>query len=146
MKITKKYIFTFSQKMANKPITYQLIKDHNLMVNILNAEITAHKRSYLLVEICGSEESLLSGIRFLEENSVRCEPFKKQLLFDENNCISCGSCTGVCYSKALIQDKSDRNIKFKAEMCTACGLCLKACPLQLLSLNFNSINQHDYRK
>ena len=140
MKSKQKYILTFSQNTANKPITYQLIKDHDLMVNIINAEITAHKRSYLLVEITGEESRLDSGIKFLEENDVRCEPFKKQLIFDESNCISCGACTGVCYSKALIMKESEFTVYFDSENCTACGLCIKACPLQLLSVNFNSYN------
>lgn len=140
MKSTKKYILSFSQSLANKPLTYHLIKDYNLIVNIINAEITAKKISYLILEISGKEEDIRSGVQFLENNRVQCEPFKKQLQFNEKNCISCGSCTGVCYSKALQINISDKKVYFDSFNCTACGLCVKACPLQLLHLNFNGIH------
>ena len=140
MNVKHKYILTFSQETANKPITYQLIKDHNLIVNIINAEITARKRSYLLVEITGMEKNLRSGIKFLERNKVCCKTFNKQLQFDHLNCISCGSCTGVCYSKALAVSPEDNKVNFDKENCTACGLCIKACPIQLLNLAFSDLN------
>jgi len=140
MNIKHKYILSFSQETANKPITYQLIKNYDLMVNIINAEITAHKKSYLLIEISGKEQNLKTGIEFLENNNVQCQAFNKQLQFDDLNCISCGSCTGVCYSKALEMNKEDKKVHFNPSNCTACGICVKACPLQLLNLTFTGLN------
>lgn len=68
------------------------------------------------------------------------KPITYQLIYDKENCVDCGSCTGVCHSEALFINKPDRIITYEPKKCTACGLCIKACPLQLFKLNFDFKN------
>jgi len=132
-----KYILTFPQNIVNNPITYWLVKKYSLQINILRAQISENKRGYLLVDIIGEENEIENGLQFLSDNNVEIKPFIKQLNFKKENCVNCGSCTGVCHSNALYLDKTSREVIYNHENCTACGLCIKACPLQLFDFNFN---------
>jgi len=135
-----KYILEFTQEAVNKPVTYQLIKDFDLKVNIINADISANKQAYLLIDISGKEQNIKDGIKYMEDLKVKCKLFRKQLIYDKENCVNCGSCTGVCYSGALYFDNSDKIVNYNSEKCTVCGLCIKACPLQLFELNLGFKN------
>jgi hypothetical protein len=38
----KKYLLAFNPEIAGEPITYRMVKDFDLMINILRAEIDEH--------------------------------------------------------------------------------------------------------
>lgn len=137
MKIKKKrYILTFPHETVEEPITYVLVKDFNLKINIINADITPGKKSYLLCGIWGMEKDILQGIKYLEDRNIICKPVEKRLLLNRDLCIHCGSCTSVCFSGALTMDKDTWELVSTPEKCTICGLCVKACPLGLFEISF----------
>lgn len=132
-----KYILSFPQNLTRKPITYKLIKDFDLEINIVHAEISSTKKGFLVLDISGDDDKVQAGLEFLKNQNVEFEKFMKQLNFDEANCVNCGSCVGVCNSDALFLDPTYRTVNFNAQNCTVCGLCVKACPLQLFSIDLN---------
>ncbi|MEA3451179.1 MAG: NIL domain-containing protein [Bacteroidota bacterium] len=134
---TRKYILSFPQELTSKPITYSLIKEFDLRINILHAEISASKKGFLLVDISGEQKNIDNGFDFLKQQKVEFEPFKKQLDFKIDDCVHCGSCIGVCHSKALYLEETTRTVNLNSQNCTVCGLCIDACPLQLFSINLN---------
>lgn len=142
MTLTKKYILSFPQELTSKPITYSLIKEFDLQINILHAEISASKKGFLLLDIYGEDKNIEKGFEFLKQQNVKFEPFKKQLDFKIDDCVHCGSCIGVCHSNALFLDNISREVNFNHQNCTVCGLCIDACPLQLFSINLNLSKYH----
>ena len=49
---------------------------------------------------------------------------------DNNKCVKCAGCVGVCLFNALnFQDKITCN-----EKCTDCGICVKFCPVGAIKL------------
>lgn len=73
------------------------------------------------------------GVRttvFLKGCPLRCSwchnpegiSFRKQLVFNENNCISCNRCKEICEHKV------------ESTKCIACGKCVDVCPLHLRSI------------
>jgi len=80
------------------------------------------------------------GIRttvFFKGCNLRCtwchnpetQSYKKELLFDEDRCVGCGSCVPVCPSRAITLERGKAVTDRKK--CTACGKCTDYCNLNL---------------
>jgi ferredoxin len=129
-------VLRFPADTVNEPITYILIKEYDVLVNILNADITHGKEGNLLIEMSGGTEQVDEALVFLEDKHVEISPVVKTILFDQDRCIHCGACASVCFPGALTMEGPDRKLVFSPDSCVACELCIKACPLQLFELNF----------
>ncbi len=129
-------VLRFPAETVNEPITYILIKEYDVQVNILNADITHGKEGNLLIEMSGLKESVDKALVYLEKKKVEISPVIKTILFSKELCIHCGACSSVCFPGALTMDSTSRKLKFTPDLCVACELCIKACPLQLFELNF----------
>lgn len=132
----QRLVLRFPIDSVDEPITYILIKTYDVMINILNADITHGREGNLLIEISGEEESVDGALSYLESKSVEISPVVKTILFNQLECIHCGACSSVCFPGALEMDTESRELRFIPEKCVACELCIKACPLQLFELNF----------
>lgn len=129
-------VLRFPADTVNEPITYTLIKEYDVLINILNADITHGKEGNLLIEMAGQEENVNEAVVYLESKQVELSPVIKTILFKEEACIHCGACSSVCFPGALNMDPDSRMLQFSPDQCVACELCIKACPLQLFELNF----------
>ena len=129
-------VLRFPADTVNEPITYTLIKEYDVLINILNADITHGKEGNLLIEMIGSKENVGRAMDYLQDKQVEISPVVKTILFNESACIHCGACSSVCFPGALNMDPDSRKLLFSPEKCVACELCIKACPLQLFQLNF----------
>ena len=135
-KVKKRLVLKFPAERVNEPITYVLIKEYDVSINILNADITNGKEGNLLVEMSGEAEKLNQAMDYLNKRNVVHIPVVKTILFNDADCIHCGACVSVCFPGALNMADSTRKLEFSPELCVACELCIKACPLQLFELNF----------
>jgi len=131
----KKYYLYFPLATINEPLTYQLVKEYNVKVNILKAKISPESGGELLVELEATQKNLSAALLYLAELQVRVEPAEKKIVLDKAKCINCGSCTGVCFTDALYLDRDSWELQYNAEKCVACGMCIKACPLRLFNFN-----------
>jgi ferredoxin len=129
-------VLTFSTETVETPVTYTLIKEYDILINILNADISHGREGNLLIEMTGEKGRIKEALAYLESIKVAISPVIKTILFKESECIHCGSCTSVCFTEALVMGPADRELKFSPEKCVACELCIKACPLRLFELNF----------
>ena len=132
----KRMVLRFPADTVNEPIMYTLIKEYDVIINILNADITHGKEGNLLVEMLGLKKNMEEAMFFLESKQIEISPVVKTILFNEPSCIHCGACSSVCFPGALEMLSSTRKLQFHPEKCVACELCIKACPLQLFELNF----------
>ena len=129
-------VLRFPSDTVNEPITYTLIKEYDVLINILNADITHDREGNLLIEMIGQKANVNEAVIYLESKQVEISPVVKTILFNESACIHCGACSSVCFPGALEIDLSSRKLEFSPDKCVACELCIKACPLQLFELNF----------
>jgi len=137
-RVKKRMVLRFPAECVNEPITYRLIKDYDIQVNILNADVTHGKEGELLVELRGEASLMEAAQTYLAEQKVEVTPAVKTILFNDELCIHCGACASVCFPGALHLKEGSRKLKFSPEKCVACELCIKACPLGLFELNFGS--------
>lgn len=98
----------FSEAQSEQPIIYRLVKDYNLVINILKADINPRKEGYLVVELSGNREDYDSGIGFLKDLGVRVEPLSQTVVWQEENCVQCGACASFCPTGALAIDRSEK--------------------------------------
>jgi ferredoxin len=131
----KRYILKFPPQSGDKPLSYHLVKDYDIRINILKAEVRPGKTGSLVLELEGTAENLKNGIAWLEENQVSCEPLNKKIHWNQKKCIHCGNCTAVCFSGALTMD-NNWELDFDPDKCIVCELCVPACPLNLFEIDF----------
>lgn len=129
-----KVLLTFPKDLTGQPITYRLIKDFDLQVNILRASIDYNVEGKLLLEIIGTEEMVTGGLQYLRDQGLKVELYEKRVIRNEEECIHCGACTAVCSVEALRFHRNTWKIEFDSERCLVCGLCIKACPLRIIEV------------
>lgn len=118
-----------------KPITYHLVKDFGLVINILHADISLNKVGKLTLDIEGEEANIEAGLKYVKEQGVDYKLFTKSIIWQEEGCVHCGACTAVCPSGALQMDKKDWCLTFDKEKCLVCELCVKACPIKVMCVS-----------
>lgn len=131
-----KYTLVFPPESSTKPITYSLIRNFNIEVNILKGEITAGQEGRLLVELKGQETDIMHGVEFLKNENIKVVSLAKQICIEEDKCVHCGACTAVCFTKSLAMERNTWTLKFEPEKCVVCGLCVPACPLGIINISF----------
>ena len=132
---TIKISLYFPPNQVTKPLTYHLIKDYDLQVNILNADISLDKMGKLVADITGTEWNIERGLKFIEEEGIKYKLFNKKIIWQEEGCVHCGACTAVCPSEALQINKEDFSLTYNKDKCLVCELCVKACPLGVISVH-----------
>lgn len=136
--IKKGLFLRFSPEIVEKPIVYRLVKDFNLVFNILKATITPGKEGIMILELIGDKESLQKGLQFLKDVGVEIQSLGQQVIKNENVCIHCGACTAVCPTGALSVDRETFKVIFDPEKCTTCGFCVSACITKAMEIHIQS--------
>ena len=134
--MNRRFILNFSSKNTNNSIIYNLIKKHDIKINIIKANISAEEEGTALVEMDAPENKLNDALKYLKENNVGYQSVDKNVHLNSEKCIHCGACTSVCFAGALIMDKENKLI-FDTEKCIVCELCVDACPLGLFEIHFS---------
>jgi L-aspartate semialdehyde sulfurtransferase ferredoxin len=132
-----KVSFFFPGNVVTKPIVYHMVKDFDLIVNILHADIGINKAGKLTADIEGESGKIEAALKFIEDEGIEYKLFNKTIIWQEDACVHCGACTAVCPTGALRMDSGgDWSLTFDKEKCLVCELCLKACPLRVMSITF----------
>jgi ferredoxin len=131
--IKERVFLLFPKKVVNYPITAMLIKEKNVFVNILKAEIMPNEDGYMIVDIEGKEKDIEEAKKFLKEKGVSIFPISQKIIINDKECINCGSCVGVCIPGALFLNKMFK-LEFKPEKCILCSMCKDACPVGAIEI------------
>ena len=130
----KRVVLTFPHELLDKPITYHLIKDYDLIVNLLRVKITPNEEGVMVIEIEGDDNKLEDGIAYLKKTGVAIDSLIEDIKWDENKCIHCTECVTVCPTNAFIVERQQMKITFDKEKCIACGLCVTICPYRAMEI------------
>ena len=136
MKVSKRVILTFPSSLAGKPVTYRLVKDYNLIMNILRAKVTPKAEGRLVLELTGGKREIEAGLDFMREQGVTVEALAKDIHLDEELCIHCGFCTAVCFKEALSINPKTQKLEFNRDKCILCGQCVEICPISVIQIKF----------
>ncbi len=124
----KRIVLHFPHQLIDKPIAYHLVKDYNLVFNILQAKIMPNEKGIMVLELSGKDKDYAQGIKFLQEQGIKIETLSKDVRRNDKKCTHCGACVTICPTGALYVDRNTMEIIFDIEKCIACELCVPACP------------------
>ncbi len=130
-----KALLRFPPSHVTRPVTYHLVKDYDLRINILHAQISPNSVGRLVVDIEGAPGNLAEALAFLAEEGVELELLSGNVIWDEAACVHCGACTAVCPGKCLTMDKDSWALVFDKEKCFVCHACVKACPVGAMHIS-----------
>lgn len=130
----KKIVLTFPKELVSKPIVYHLVKDYNLILNILRAQVMPDEEGKMVIELEGAKQDIDKGLDYIRKQRVGLELLGKDIKVDEKNCIDCGACVSVCLSKALVINSKTSKLEFDRAKCVLCGFCVSACPVRAIEV------------
>ncbi len=133
---TSRLILHYPSDVVNEPILYRLVKDYDLVPNIIKASVNPDQEGYIALELQGDEDRYEAALDFLRGRNIAISPFSEGVFWDSTRCTHCGACTGVCKTGALTLSRPDMTILFQSEKCVACTLCITACPVGAVRLDF----------
>lgn len=133
----KKIVLRFPPQIVDKPWLYHLVKDYDLMVNVLKANVNPYKEGFIVVDLSGDNEKYELGLEFLRESGVRIDNLSQDIVRNQDRCTHCGACTSSCPSGALYVSRPSMEVIFDDDKCVVCGVCLRTCPVKAIELNFN---------
>jgi ferredoxin len=132
---SRKIVLNFSEDIVEEPITYHLITDYGVKVNILRASIDPGKQGKMCMEVSGNKNQIEKGIDYLKRSGVAVYSLEKEIQRQEDLCTSCTSCIPHCPTGALWVDRQTWQVSFEAEKCILCLSCEDACIYRAISLN-----------
>lgn len=132
----KKVVLTFPYKLINEPITYHLIKDYDLEVNIIRARISPREEGHLMMEISGKKEPLRKGLDYLKELGVKVQSLAQGIRWLDEKCTHCTICIPICPTEAIVLDRNEMTVTLDQDKCIGCGLCVPACPYKAVEISF----------
>ena len=131
-----KIVLHFPRQLIDKPIAYHLVKDYDLVFNILQAKITPNEEGLMVLELSGKDKDYAQGIKFLQDHGIKVQTLKKDIKRNEKRCTHCGACIAICPTAALYVDRESMEVKFDVKRCIACELCITACPPRAMEVKF----------
>lgn len=132
--IKKRYVLTFPHNLLDQPITYHLIKDYDLIINILRARVNPNEEGLLVIEMQGNRTRLEAAIKYLQDLGVNLQSLSGDIKWNEQDCIHCTACIAICPTGAFKVDQKTRKVTFDKNKCIACELCVKSCPYDAIEI------------
>lgn len=131
----KRVTITFPKRTVQMPVTYRLAKDFNVAANIIRAQVAPNQMGTLVVELLGDIDELDAAIEWMRSQDINVSLVGREILIDEDSCVDCGLCTGICPTEALTLDPKDFKLNFTRSRCIVCEQCIPTCPVQAISTN-----------
>lgn len=130
--VKQKIVLRFPPNIVEQPVIYYLIKDFDLLVNILRADINPKKEGRLMMELSGAEENYRKALEWLKEKGLSVITLDQQIIWRSDLCTHCGACTVICPTEALVFERPEMTVRFAEEKCIVCEICLRACPARAM--------------
>ncbi len=131
----KRVRLTFTRRTIQMPVTYRLAKDFNVAANIIRAQVAPNQIGKLVLELSGDIDQLDAAIEWMRSQEIEVSVASREILIDEETCVDCGLCTGVCPTEALTLSPETFRLQFSRSRCIVCEQCIPTCPVQAISTN-----------
>lgn len=131
----KRVTLTFPKRAVQMPVTYRLAKDFNVAANIIRAQVAPNQIGKLVVELLGDIDQIDAALEWMRQQHIHVSLSLAEIVIDEDNCVHCGLCTGVCPTEALSLHPETFMLNFVRSRCIVCEQCIPTCPVQAISTN-----------
>jgi Pyruvate/2-oxoacid:ferredoxin oxidoreductase delta subunit len=133
---TRRVVLSFPHSEVEKPLVYRLVKEFDIVPNILRAAITPNSAGTMILELSGLLKNLEASIDWLKSAGIKVEALSHEIIWNEERCIHCGACTAFCMFGALHHVDDSMRVAFRSEKCAGCEICLSACPTRAMESHF----------
>jgi L-aspartate semialdehyde sulfurtransferase ferredoxin len=133
---TKRIVLTFPPPLVGQPITSHLVKEYDLMLNILRANVKPNEEGRMVLELSGGKKALEGGIDYLKGLGINVESLAHDIKWHTDKCTHCTACIPACPSGAMTVDRKTWQVSFDRDRCIACELCIRICPFNALEIQF----------
>jgi len=134
--VKRKLVLNFPHALVDQPIMYRLVKDHDVIINILKARVTPKEEGQLVVELTGPAKNLKAAMGYLKDIGVSVQPLAQDIRVDEKKCTHCTACVPLCPTDAITVDEKTLLVCFDKDRCIACEMCVQACPVNAVEILF----------
>ncbi|MBW4505876.1 MAG: 4Fe-4S binding protein [Scytonematopsis contorta HA4267-MV1] len=131
----KRVTLTFPKRAIQMPVTYRLAKDFNIAANIIRAQVAPNQIGKLVLELSGDIDQLDAAIEWMRSQNIHVSLSLGEISIDEEVCVHCGLCTGVCPTEALTLNPQTYKLVFTRSRCIVCEQCIPTCPVEAISTN-----------
>ena len=131
----KRVTLTFPKNIVQMPLTYRLAKDFNIAANIIRAQVAPNQVGTLVLELSGDIDELEAALDWMRGYNIKVSSSSREILIDDNSCVDCGLCTGVCPTQALTLHPDTFKLHFSRSRCVVCEQCIPTCRVQAISTN-----------
>jgi L-aspartate semialdehyde sulfurtransferase ferredoxin len=131
----KRVTLTFPRTTIQIPIAYRLAKDFNVAANIIRAQVAPNQIGKMVLELQGDIDEIDSALEWMRFQDINVSVASSEIAIDENSCVHCGLCTGVCPTQALILDPESFRLDFRRSRCIVCEQCVPTCPVNAITTN-----------
>lgn len=128
----KRIVLRFGTDSTVKPIVYRLVKEYDLVVNILKADVNFQKEGTMVLEVTGDQSE--AGLSYLRNLGILVQDLNQGIVRNEEKCVMCGACTGICPTGALYMERPSMEVRFDGDQCVVCQLCVKVCPMKAMEV------------
>lgn len=132
----KRVTLTFPRRAVQMPVTYRLAKDFNVAANIIRAQVVPNQFGKLVLELLGDIDEVGAALEWMESQDIQVSLASREIMIDEQVCVDCGLCTGVCPTQALTLHPQTYQLQFTRSRCVVCEQCIPTCPVQAITTNF----------
>ncbi|WP_107668388.1 NIL domain-containing protein [Cyanothece sp. BG0011] len=132
----KRVTLTFPKRTVQMPLTYRLAKDFNIASNIIRAQVAPNQVGKLVLELLGDIDAIEAAVEWMQAQDIGVSLASREISINEEQCVDCGLCTGVCPTEALTLDRETFKLTFRRSLCVVCEQCIPACPVQAISTSF----------
>ncbi len=129
----KRITLTFPKQTVQMPMTYRLARDFNVATNIIRAQVAPNQVGKAVVELSGDIDQLEAALDWLRAQNIEVSQANPEILIDEEQCVECGLCTGVCPTEALTLDRQSFRLMFQRSRCVVCEQCIATCPVEAIT-------------
>lgn len=123
----KKLILNFDAELVNDAITAKIILDHQVIINILRANVQ-EGGGVFLIEVPDDYCEVIRNAFEAEGVKVESGKIIEQIT---DQCINCGACYSTC-PVAAIGIMPDFTVQFDYEKCIGCLNCVDSCPFNAI--------------
>ena len=132
----KKVVLNFPPRLIQEPVTYHLVRDYDLQVNIMRALVRPREKGRMVLELTGSQANMDKAFEYLDQAGVQVDALVQELRYNPELCVHCTACTAFCPTGALSVDAETRKIVFDASQCILCESCIPACAYRAIECQF----------
>jgi len=127
-------VLRFNEDVVEQPITYHLIADYGVQVNILRASIDPGKQGMMMVALRAKEAQVDKGLAYLNDMGVQVDPLATEIQHLDDRCTSCTACVPHCPTDALAVDRETWMVSFDPDKCIVCLSCLDTCIYRAMAI------------